>query len=161
MPTLLDIGGWTTGANKMFEQAGGLASGVKSLFSGKTKAERQAVKDAQTAQKEALNKAELASLGKTTKKLEVWTWVQTNWLYLTIGGGVLLIIILWRPLMRLFNIKKKPSRSRPGRVKFVSKSKTRVTRSKVNKGFKRKIHGKTYTSAKSWAHAMRELRRKK
>jgi len=159
MPAILDYTGWTAGAKSMFEQAGGLASGVKLLFSGETKANRQAIKDAQAAQKEAINKAEVSSMNKNTMLIKAWAWIQENWLTVILVGVGFILLILWRPLMRFFNVKKRVKSPRR-HFRSVKKSVVRVKRSKLSSGFKRKIRGKTYTSPKSWAMEMRRLRKK-
>jgi hypothetical protein len=156
---LTDYTGWTKSTSTMFEQAGKLAGGVKMFFSGETNANREAQKKALENQKASIQNAELAAMTKTTEKIDVWAWVQKNWLYLTIGGVLLLLLIFIKPIMRMFGLKKKSNiRKYPRRIKMVRKTVSR-TRKKTT-GFNRKIHGRTYTSAKSWANAMRNLRKK-
>jgi X-X-X-Leu-X-X-Gly heptad repeat protein len=165
MATLLKPGGWTETADTIYQGAGTLAAGVQTLVSGLTKKNRDAIKAEREAQASGLNAYELAEQKQATKKIAIMTWVKTNWLWLSIGGVILLLIILWKPLMRAFGFGRNTSGSsrRPRRSvsKSVSRSIGRPKRArKSSSTFKRKIHGKTYTSAKSWAAEMRRLRKK-
>lgn len=160
--SLIKPSGWTDTAENIFNQAGELAGAAWTYLSGRSKENRDAVREEQGEQAQALRDIGLAEQEQETQKLKLAALVKRYWWVLLIVGGGLLLLLLWKPLMRMLNVKR---RGNPGKRRYRSKSVTKTKSGKrrskrSSRGFSRKIHGRTYTSKESWSKAMRNLRKK-
>lgn len=172
----LSLAGWGSVERQAFEAAGKLAGAVAALRGGRTEEARKAIEQERKEQKKAVEQAELKEMkGVTAKMKAFFNWQNLKnvffkywWIFL-IAGVFVGFLILRKPIMRLFNIKR---RSRPrSRSRSRSKSRTRTTRRRTttkrkskSKGKKRggslTVHGRRFSSMSAKMRYLRSLRKK-
>lgn len=178
MAGLVTPTGWGSIASGIFNDIGSIASSIKNFATKKTAAQSAAQAAADKAQAAAINQAKLNATKAQTSKVKalsilenVKSFFSSHWYLFAIGGGIIIIFFLRHQLEGLFDIdtrkNKTPRRSslrkrRASTTKTKTKSKSRGARtSRSSSGFRKKIHGKLYTSKRAWAAEMQRLRKKK